>query len=80
MPSGAPRTNLTWAIPALARCAGESQISKPVAESLAELAKQSPSVTPKLLEACSNTDAMTRQGATNALSLIAPQMLSEDSR
>lgn len=80
MHSGEPRTNLTWAIPALARSAGETQISKAVAETLAELAKQSPSVTPKLLEACSSTDGMTRQGATNALSLIAPQMLREDSR
>jgi len=80
LPSGGPRTNLTWAIPALARCSGETQISKPVTETLAALAKQSPSVVPQLLEACSSTDTMTRQGATNALGLIAPQMLREDSR
>ncbi len=73
--SGRPRTNLTWAIPALARCAGETQLSKAVTDALDALAKQSPSVTPKLFEACSSTDAMTREGATNALRLIAPQML-----
>ncbi len=79
LPSGGPRTNLTWAIPALARCSGETQIGKPVAETLAELAKQSPNVIPRLVEACSGGDAMTRQGATNALRLFAPQMLRGDS-
>ena len=80
VPFAGPRTNLTWAIPALAQCAGDTQISKSVADTLVELAKQSPDVTPRLLDACSNTDAMTRQGATNALRLIAPQALREDSR
>ncbi len=79
LPSGRPRTNLTWAIPALARCCGENQISRPATDALAELANQSPGVIPKLLETCSSPDAITRQGATNALSLIAPQMLREDS-
>jgi hypothetical protein len=76
-PSG-PRTNLTWAIPALARCAGETEISNAVAETLAALAKQSPTVVPKLLEACSSDDATARQGATNALGLIAPELLKKD--
>lgn len=75
LPSGRPRTNLTWAVPALARCGGETQISTPVVETLAALAKQSPTVVTKLLEACSSPDALTREGATNALSLIAPDLL-----
>ncbi len=78
LPSGGQRTNLTWAIPALARCSGETEISKPVADTLAELAKQSPNVLPKLLEACSSTDAFTREGATNALGLIAPERLRDN--
>lgn len=78
LPSGGPRTNLAWAIPALARCSGEAEISQPVAETLAALAKQSPSVIPELIQACSSTDAITRQGATNALRLISPRMFTQD--
>ncbi len=72
LPFGAPRTNLTWAVPALARCSGDSQISTAANDALAELAKRSPEVVPKLIEACTSTDVMTREGATNALRLIAP--------
>lgn len=75
LPSGTPSTNLTWAIPALARCSGESQLSKPILGTLASLAGQSPTAIAKLLEACSSTDAMTREGATNALRLVAPERL-----
>ncbi len=77
MPSGGPRTNLTWAITALARSSGESQMSKPVIDTLAELSKQTPDVIPGLLEACSSADPVTRHGATTALSVIAPQALRE---
>ncbi len=73
LPVAGPRTNLTWAIPALARCAADSEISKASTDTLVALAKQSPSVIPQLLEACSSDDAATRQGATNALSFLGPQ-------
>jgi hypothetical protein len=80
LPVGGPRTNLTWAIPGLARCSGETEISQPVAETLAALANQSPTVVPKLIEACSSPDAATRQGATNALRFISPEKVKDELR
>lgn len=77
VPSRWSTTNLTWAIPALARCVNEP-IDTPALETMATLASASPSVVSKLLEACCSTDAMTRQGATNALRFIAPAMVKEE--
>ena len=75
LPYVAAGTNLTWAVPALARCSSDSATTKAATEALDALAKQSPSVISNLLEACSSADPILREGATNALRVIAPQLI-----